>query len=257
MNKKDFIDTIRQSPEFPCEIDLETVCAYLESKLPDSVNTEPDIFLQHFKLSFEIFRHINEAEARKHLEGLVSSIEDAIDSVPNSDTVVAESDVQAYDDNESTSSVKNDKLQKHYGIWQKICARNGSKKVLGMTAFFAAFILLLPIIGACAVLILTLYAVPIILATVIMLALLVPTISLAVLAIIALSYGISSLFTSVPIGIMESGLGTVLFSLSVALWALNLKFFTFTISFFVTQITKLISKLLSRPLSFVFGKEEI
>ena len=46
-------------------------------------------------------------------------------------------------------------------------------------------------------------------------------------------------------------------SLSVALWALNLKFFTFTISFFVTQITKLISKLLSRPLSFVFGKEEI
>ena len=126
---------------------------------------------------------------------------------------------------------------------------------MGIIAFSVVGILLLPFIAVAAALCLVLYAVPVVISTALMLAILVPTITLAVLAVIALSFGIAALFTSLPVGIMEIGLGTVLFSLTILLWALNLKFFTFIVPFVVSKITMLIKPILSKPISFVFGKE--
>ena len=255
MNKKEFIDALRHSSDFPCELDPEAVCSYLESKLSDEVETDPSVFLNCMKLSFELFNHINEAEAQKHLDALATSIGEVMDS---SETDKAESNEQSPD----VSALPQDepffdktKHRRSHGLWQRICNKKGSEKAMGIIAFSVVGILLLPFIAVAAALCLVLYAVPVVISTALMLAILVPTITLAVLAVIALSFGIAALFTSLPVGIMEIGLGTVLFSLTILLWALNLKFFTFIVPFVVSKITMLIKPILSKPISFVFGKE--
>lgn len=249
MNKKDFIETIRRSTELPREIDLEAVCSYLETKLSDEVDTDPAVFLRCMQLSFDIFNHLSETEEQKHLEALATSIGDAIDSEAESDDENVPPSVT------QTNTTVAPKCEKQQGLWQKICNKKGTERALGITAFSVVSVLLLPFIAVAMALCLVLYTVPIVIATSIMLAVLVPTISLAVIAIIALSYGIATLFTSLPAGIMEIGLGTVLFSITILLWAINLKFFTFIVPFVVSKITLLIKTTFSHPVSLVFGKE--
>lgn len=257
MNKTDFIDTFRQVADLPCEIDIDTVCSYLHGNLPQEVEISPEIFSQYMKLSFDILNHINEKETQKHLNSIMDSIQSVMDSrddTANEATAVTKSsDISEKEPEPPTCDTEEQTYNK--GLWQKICSLTGSKKSLGITAFIVSCIFLSPFFAIVAALCLVIYAVPIISASALTLAVLIPTVLLAVLAVVALSYGIASLFTSPPIGLMEMGLGTILFSITIALWAVNFRFFTFVIPFFAKKITSMLKKSFSYPVSFVFGKE--
>lgn len=255
MNKKDFIEKFKQTADLPCEIDADTVSTYLNDNLSDEVEFDPNVFSRCMKLSFDVLKHINETETKKQLDGIISSINEAIDS-PAFEKNTDDGNRGQSSDSPDESVISNERnTESSVGLWQKISAKKGSAKSLSIIVFCAVSVLLLPFIMIIAVLCFLTYAIPIALASAITLTVLVPTLVLAVLAIIALSYGIANLFTSPPVGIMEMGLGTVLFSITVVLWALNLRFFTFVIPFLIRKITYLIKNIISRPISFIFGKE--
>ena len=260
MNKNEFIDIFRQNADFPAETDIDAICLYLAEHLSEDVEADPLILCDNMKLSFEVFRHLNELDSKKQLDEIMKSVEEAMRSEDSTSSSEKKSDELSEESvsisDEQESKARENSCSYKEGLWQRINNLKGFRRPSGLFAFFAGFVLLLPVLALIASIFALMYIIPLGIVTVVTLIILIPILFFAVLAIIALSYGIANLFTNAPIGLMEIGLGTVLFALTMAIWALNLQFFTFCFPFLFKKITLFIKKLLSVPIAFLFGKEE-
>lgn len=256
MNKKEFIEIFSQNADFLNEDELESAKIYLSTRLEDEIDCkDAATFASNMKLSFEVFKYLEDVEAERHLSALGNSISQVIDSVEN-DAMPEEKDKEevAVPEPEPVSQKTQPKPRKG-GLIQKIFSQKGASKTAFIAIGIFALILLVPFFAAIAALCAVMYIVPAVAVFAIWLAIMVAVAVSALLGIIALSYGIANIFITPPIGLMEIGLGTVLFSFMLALWALDFQFIATLMPFSFKRITKLLSRIFNKPKDFIFGKK--
>ncbi|MBQ9941037.1 MAG: hypothetical protein IJO74_05825 [Clostridia bacterium] len=257
MNKKEFINQFRSCAGFLSENELNIVCDYLSENLQeDSKYQNPAGFSDNMKISFDVFKHLSNVEYQNHLDGVKNSISEAMNSIQKeefaefNDSAVL-TPVLQLEKTELSSKTSDNKRSE--GLLQRISALNGFTKIISVFLFTVCLILFLPILALSVVLSAFVYLIPVCVISIVALLILLIVISFAVLGIVALSYGLATLFTNTAVGLMEIGLGTVLFSVMLALWALNMQFFTFCIPFFCKKINLLFKTVVSKFFKFVFG----
>lgn len=260
MNKKEFIEIFSQNADFLSEDELESAKIYLNTRLEDEIDCkDAATFASDMKLSFEVFKYLEDVEAERHLSALGNSISQVIDSVEN-DAMPEEKEKEevAVPEPEPIPEPVPQKPQpkpRKDGLVQKIFSQKGASKTAFVAIGIFALILLSPIFAAIAALCAVIYIVPAVAVLAIWLAIMVAVAASALLGIIALSYGIANIFITPPIGLMEIGLGTVLFSFMLALWALDFQFIATLMPFSFKKITKLLSRIFNKPKDFIFGKK--
>lgn len=261
MNKKEFIEIFSQNADFLSEDELESAKIYLNTRLEDEIDCkDAAAFARDMKLSFEVFKYLEDVEAERHISALGNSISQVIDSVEN-DVVPEEKgneEVAAREAEpipEPVPQKAQPKTTRKGGLLQKIFSLKGASKTAFIATGIFALILLSPIFAAVAALCTVLYIVPAVVVLAIWLAIMVAVAASALLGIIALSYGIANIFITPPIGLMEIGLGTVLFSFMLALWALDFQFIATLMPFSFKKVTKLLKRIFKKPKDFIFGKK--
>lgn len=255
MKKQEFIDAFAEKADFLTADELEVVKQYLF----DSINqtdcfSDADTFVQNMRLSFDIFKFLIHAEAERQACALGESVT----------SIMKKSDeTQATDNNEQCQITgehyKHDALSTKTisvkgGIKEFISKKKGTGKAAAISLCAIAFILLLPIIGLTAAVCAALYIIPLLGVLAIWLFVMLINAAFALLGTVATSYGIANLFISTPVGLMEIGLGTVLFSFMLAVWALNYQFIASIIPWVCKKVTRLLKLLLKLPKQFIFGK---
>lgn len=263
MNKQEFIELFSKKADFLTSNELQIIKGYLEEKLPDREDMgDPEIFSHNMKLSFEAFRYLDTIEAERQ----ISSIADSVNEIMNSPN---EKIISEAFDNEKTPPSQGKKGDSHIsenhvekthesssaGFINKILQQKGALKYLYIIISFIALILLLPFIGFAAGICAALYLIPICTVILIWLIIMIIDATFALLGIVATSYGIANLFVTPPIGLIEIGLGTVLFSFMLAIWALNHQFASSVIPCACRTVTILLKKALTLIKEFAFGKE--
>ncbi|MBE6689099.1 MAG: hypothetical protein E7588_07465 [Ruminococcaceae bacterium] len=261
MNKQEFIDSLSQHASFLSSHELSDIKDYLNERLEDeSVPCDAELFVKNMKLSFELFRYLNETEALRHSEMFAKSVNEIMS---NDDDNKTDTPSQEHTENSQTqteSFPREDenihKNEKRGGFISFINGMSKTNRVLVSICCIAVLILLLPIFGIGAAVCVALYMIPLTLILAIWLLIMAIDAAFALLGTVAVSYGIANLFVSAPVGIIEIGLGTVLFSLMLAVWALNYQFVSTVVPATAKCAASLIKKAFTLIKEFIFGKME-
>lgn len=266
MNKNEFIDTFLQNADFLTDDELESAKLYLNTRLEDDKDLgNPTVFADNMRLSFELFKYLEDIENERHISALGDSIsrvmDDEASDAPTEAPIeaTAESAVEPINEQKpgSEPSVQPIKKPRKGGLINKLCAQKGSMGVVCMIAAAIVGILLLPVLCVVAAVCAALYVIPTVLVLTVWLVVLAFIAAFGLLGIIALSYGIANIFITAPIGLMEIGLGTALFSVMLALWALNFQFIASAMPFVCSKITLLLKLAFKKPKEFLFGKRAV
>ncbi len=263
MNKNEFIDTFLQNADFLTDDELESAKLYLNTRLEDDKEFgDPAVFADNMRLSFELLKYLEDVENERHISALGDSISRAMDAQADSDAPF-EAPIEAIPEPiheqkpEQKQNAEPIKKPRKGGLINKLRTQKGYMGIICMIVAAIVGVLLLPAICAVAAVCAALYVIPTVLVFAVWLAVLAFIAAFALLGIIAMSYGIANIFITAPIGLMEIGLGTALFSVMLALWALDFQFITSTMPFVCSKITLLLKLAFKKPKVFLFGKRAV
>lgn len=253
MNKKQFIDEFTVRADFLDEFELESAKKYLEENLDDAAEfNDVSGFVNNVRLSFDMHGYLTQAEAVRFSESIANDVSEIMNSTAEhemqSEGTVCEPSLDTGTEDKSTNS------KSFGGICGYFKELKGAKKMLAIAAAVFICVLLAPL----AVLIASISALVYVSAVTIVLSawlIILGVVALCALTgVIAVSYGIANIVTTPPIGIMEIGLGTVLFAVMLAVWALDYQYVATVLPFVCKKINCIIKKAVHSFRILIFGK---